>query len=167
MTKTNSKKFYTVCGANSDVPFSLDPIFLTLDDAARAVADEVNRRYEAHHMDYRVNASSCRDGFMQLISPNVVWTYKIVAHKRPWCVQYMDCDSEEQKLYIYPDKASAEAAVANKAKRVLNNLDYAEHIYADHNGDCEIECRQIKKSEPYITVDTTGGNHITWEARQL
>lgn len=48
-----------------------------------------------------------------------------------------------------------------------NNNDTPENIYADREGDCEIEKEDIKSEEPYITIDTIGGNHITWEAKQI
>lgn len=80
---TNAKTLYSVCGCNGDIPFSFEQLFPTPDDAAKVVADEVNKRFKAHRMNCRVSVESCRDGFMQLISPNIVWTYKIIAHKCP------------------------------------------------------------------------------------
>ena len=76
-------KCFTVCGCNGDIPFSLKPIFSTSADAAKAIAREVNARFKAHGMTQRVTAKSCSDGFMQMISPNIIWTYKIIAHEMP------------------------------------------------------------------------------------
>ena len=83
MSNGSIKKVYTVCGSNADIPFSMKPVFLTADDAAKAIAKEVNARFKKHKMKQRVNIKSCYGGFMQLLPANIVWTYKVVEHDFP------------------------------------------------------------------------------------
>lgn len=174
---TDPTKFYTVSGlsrwGNSSDGDQIDlidipGIHFTIDEAAKAVATVVNEILTNNGSKRRVNVKNCYDGYTLDIDAGH-WEYSIVAHDRPWCVQYMDCDNIQQKLDLYHDQASAEAAVSKAAKAGIKDLGYdrPEYIYADRNGDCEIEKTQIKKAEPYITIDTTGGNHITWESKQL
>lgn len=173
MIKTEPTKFYTVSVTryidDEDTEFeTLSGIHLTIDSAANKVAGIVNDTLALEGKKRRVNIKSCYDGYVLLTGDGKL-VVSIVAHDRPWCVQYMDCDNIQQKLDLYPDQASAEAAVSKAAKAGIKDLGYdrPEYIYADRNGDCEIEKTQIKKAEPYITVDTTGGNHITWVSKQL
>ena len=118
MIKTDKTKFYTVCGSNGDVPFSLEPIFLTIDDAAKAVADEVTKRLKARGLKQRVNVKLCYEGYDLFIDPNVVWHYKIVAHDRPWCVQYMDCDNIQQTGGSPPGLLRSFIFILHKPRRI-------------------------------------------------
>ena len=177
MIKTDPTKFYTVSGLSrwgnsSDGDqidlISLPGLHITIDDAAKAVASAVNDVLIANGIKRRVNVKTCYDGYTLDIDAGH-WEFAITAHERPYVVRYMDCDNMQQKLTLYPDKPSAEKAVAKDAKAGIKNLGYdtPEHIYANRQGDCEIDKAEIKTSEPYITVDTIDGNHIDWEARQL
>lgn len=168
MIESDKTKFYTVCGTNGDVPFSLEPIFLTIDAAAQAVADEVNKRLKARGLKQRVNVKLCYEGYDLFLDPNVVWHYKVVAHERPYVVRYLDCDEVADSVTVYPTKDEAEAAVAKAAKAAIKALGKdVQYVYADRQGDCEIPKSKVKKSEPYVLVDTYEGNHINWVAQQL
>lgn len=93
----------------------------------------------------------------------------ITACDKPWSVQYMDCDNMEHTVELFPDQESATIAVATEAKAYINAMRYdkPDHIYAYRGGECEIEAKGIKKSEAYIMVETIGGNHIEWRAKQI
>lgn len=171
--KTNKTKFYTVTsvcvvGGSTDVT-TWKPLYLTLDEAAQAVADAVNETLLMENREANVKADDCEKGY-SLVTGGGQLLISIKAHPRPFGLLYMDCDNMEQTLDLFPDKKSAEQAVSERAKQGLKNLGYdtPEHIYARRNGgDCEIENEEIKSEEPYITVDTLDGNHITWDARHI
>lgn len=170
--KTDKTKFYTVTvvsayGRDTDVN-TWKPLYLTLGAAAHAVADAVNETLRMDNREANVKAEACAKGYSLFTGGGQVHLI-ITAHERPFGVLYMDCDNMQQSLDLFADKESAEQAVAKKAKAGIKALGYdkPEYIYADRNGDCEIEAKEIKKSEPYIKVDTNGGNHITWEAKQI
>jgi len=170
--ETDNTKFYTitsVClnGRDSDV-VTWKPLYLTLGEAAQAVADTVNETLLMEHREANVKAEACTKGY-SLFTGGGQLHITITAHERPYGLLYMDCDNIQQSLDLFPDKKSAEQAVTKKAKQGFKNLGYdkPDVIYADRNGECEIEKRDIKEAEPYITIDTIGGNHITWEAKQI
>ena len=171
--KTDKTKFYTVTsvcvsGGSTDV-ITWKPLYLTLDEAAKAVADAVNETLLMENREANVKADKCEKGY-SLVTGGGQLLISIKAHPRPFGLLYMDCDNMEQTLDLFPDKKSAEQAVSERAKQGLKNLGYdtPEHIYARRNGgDCEIENEEIKSEEPYITVDTLDGNHITWDARHI
>lgn len=170
--ETDKTKFYTVTsvcvsGGNNDV-VTWKPLYLTLDAAAKAVADAVNETLMMDNREANVKAEACTKGF-SLFTGGGQLHITINAHDRPYALLYMDCDNIQQSLDLFPDKKSAEQAVTKKAKQGFKDLGYdrPDVIYADRNGECEIEESDIKKEEPYITVDTTGGNHITWQAKQI
>ena len=170
--KTDKTKFYTVTvisayGRETDVN-TWKKLYLTLGDAAKDVADAVNETLMMDNREANVKADACADGY-SLFTGGGQLHLIITAHPRPFGLLYMDCDNMEQTLDLFPDKKSAEKAVAERAKQGIKNLgyDYPEHIYANRNGDCEIEKSDVKAEEPYITIDTLDGNHITWEAKQI
>lgn len=148
-------------------PTIVPKLYVSLASAMEEVAGIVNDEKKK-----RVQPMDCTDALLGgyvLPTGDGRIVISITAFERPWSVQYMDCDNMEHNVELFPDKESAEQAVAKKAKAGIKALGYdkPEYIYADHNGDCEIETKSIKKSEPYIKVDTIGGNHITWEAKQI
>ena len=170
--ETDKTKFYTVTsvcvsGGNSDV-VTWKPLYLTLDAAAKAVADAVNETLLMDNREANVKAEACTKGY-SLFTGGGQLHITINAHERPYGLLYMDCDNIQQSLDLFPDKKSAEQAVSKKAKQGFKDLGYdkPDTIYADRNGECEIEESDVKKEESYITVDTTGGNHITWQAKQI
>ena len=170
--ETDKTKFYTVTSVcvsagNTDV-VTWKPLYLTLDAAAQAVADTVNETLMMDNREANVKAEACTKGY-SLFTGGGQLHITINAHERPYGLLYMDCDNIQQSLDLFPDKKSAEQAVSEKAKQGFKDLGYdrPDVIYADRNGECEIEESDIKKEEPYITVDTTGGNHITWQAKQI
>ena len=170
--KTDKTKFYTVtsiCVAGRDTEVDTwKPLYLTLGEAAQAVANTVNETLLMENREATVKAEACAKGY-SLFTGGGQLHITITAHERPFGLLYMDCDNMQQSLDLFPDKKSAEQAVAKKAKQGFKDLGYdtPEHIYADRNGDCEIEESDVKDEEPYITVDTLDGNHITWDARQI
>lgn len=167
MIKTDPTKFYTVYGVNGDVAFSAEKLFLTIDDAAKFIANEVNARLKKYGKTRRVNIKNCYDGYL-LMFEDVMIDYKIAALDRPYVVRFMDCDDMTDKLTVYQTKAEAEAAVAKDAKAGIKALGQdVQYVYADRQGDCEIPKSTVKKSEPYVMVDTYGGNHINWVSQQL
>lgn len=167
MIKTDPTKFYTVYGVNGDVAFTAEQLFLTIDAAAKFIVNEVNAKLKKYGKTRRVNIKNCYDGYL-LMFDDVMIDYKIAAHDRPYVVRFMDCDDMTDKLTVYQTKAEAEAAVAKDAKAGIKALgEDVEYVYADRQGDCEIDKNTVKKSEPYVMVDTYGGNHINWVSQQL
>lgn len=170
--KTDKTKFYTVTvvsayGRETDVN-TWKKLYLTLDEAAKDVADAVNDTLLMESREANVKAEDCAKGY-SLFTGGGQLHLIITAHDRPFGLLYMDCDNMQQSLDLFPNKKSAEKAVSEKAKQGMKDLGYdtPEHIYANRNGDCEIEESDVKDEEPYITLDTLDGNHITWEARQI
>lgn len=170
--KTDKTKFYTVTsvcvsGRETDVD-TWKPLYLTLGAAAQAVADTVNETLLMENREANVKAEACAKGY-SLFTGGGQLHLTITAHDRPFGLLYMDCDNMQQSLDLFPDKKSAEQAVAKRAKKGFKDLGYdkPDNIYADRNGECEIDENDIKDEEPYISVDTIGGNHITWDARQI
>ena len=170
--KTDKTKFYTVTvvsayGRETDVN-TWKKLYLTLDAAAKDVADAVNETLMMDNREANVKADACAKGYTLFTGGGQLHLI-ITAHPRPFGLLYMDCDNIQQSLDLFPDKKSAEQAVSKKAKQGFKDLGYdrPDVIYADRNGECEIEESDIKKEESYITVDTTGGNHITWQAKQI
>ena len=159
---------------SGDPTFTVLPkLYVSLASAMEEVAGIVNETlaYEKKKKK-RVKPMDCTDALLGgyvLPTGDGRIVISITAFERPWSVQYMDCDNMEHNVELFPDKESAEQAVAKKAKAGIKALGYdkPEYIYADHNGDCEIETKSIKKSEPYIKVDTIGGNRIDWVAKQI
>ena len=170
--KTDKTKFYTVtsvCVTGRDTEVDTwKPLYLTLGAAAQAVADAVNETLLMDKREADVKAEACAKGYT-LCTGGGMLHITITAHDRPFGLLYMDCDNMQQSLDLFPDKKSAEQAVSKRAKKGFKNLGYdkPDNIYADRNGDCEIEEKDIKAEEPYITIDTLDGNHITWDARQI
>ena len=157
-----------------DPAFSVgSKLYVSLASAMEEVAGIVNETlaYEKKKKK-RVKPMDCTDALLGgyvLPTGDGRIVISIAAFERPWSVQYMDCDNMEHNVELFTDKESAEQAVAKKAKEGIKALGYdkPEYIYADRNGDCEIEAKSIKKSEPYIKVDTIGGNRIDWVAKQI
>lgn len=176
MIKTDPTKFYTVSGisrwGNSSDGDQLDLIslpglYITLDEAAKAIANAVNEVLKSNGMKRLVNVKNCYDGYTLDLDAGH-WEFAITAHDRPYVVRFMDCDDMTDKLTVYQTKAEAEAAVAKDAKAGIKALGQdVQYVYADRQGDCEIPKSTVKKSEPYVMVDTYGGNHINWVSQQL
>lgn len=156
-----------------DPAFSVgSKLYVSLASAMEDVAGIVNDTLAFEQKTRRVKPMDCTAALLggyRMATGDGSLVVNITAFERPWSVQYMDCDNLQHTVELFPDKESAEAAVAKMAKAGIKNLGYdtPENIYADREGDCEIEAKRIKKSEPYITIDTIGGNHITWEAKQI
>ena len=170
--KTDKTKFYTVTsvcvsGRETDVD-TWKPLYLTLGAAAQAIADAVNETLLMENREANVKAEACAKGY-SLFTGGGQLHLTITAHERPFGLLYMDCDNMQQSLDLFPNKKSAEQAVSKRAKKGFKDLGYdkPDNIYADRNGECEIEESEIKDEEPYITIDTLDGNHITWDARQI
>ena len=170
--KTDKTMFYTVTvitayGSDTDVN-TWKKLYLTLGDAAKDVANAVNETLLMENREANVKADACAKGYSLLTGGGQLHLI-ITAHPRPFGLLYMDCDNMQQSLDLFPDKKSAEEAVSKKAKQGIKDLgyDYPDNIYADREGDCEIDKSDIKKAEPYISIDTIGGNHITWHAKQI
>lgn len=170
--KTDKTKFYTVtsvCVTDRDTEVDTwKPLYLTLGEAAQAVADTVNETLMMDNREANVKAEACAKGYT-LCTGGGMLNLTITAHDRPYGLLYMDCDNIQQSLDLFPDKKTAEQAVAKKVKQGFKDLghDKPDVIYADRNGECEIEESDVKKEESYITIDTIGGNHITWQAKQI
>lgn len=91
MVKTDPAKIYTVTGVSvfgndSNGPQAeliiFEPLYDTIDDAARAVADSVNEVLAEEGERNRVNVKSCYEGYTLELDAGR-WVYKIVAHDRP------------------------------------------------------------------------------------
>ena len=155
-----------------DPTFTVFPkLYVSLSSAMEQVADIVNGTL-AFEKKKRVKPMNCTDALLggySLPTGDGSLVINITACDIPWSVQYMDCDNREHAVELFPDKESAEIAVATKAKAYLKTMRYdkPEYIYAYRGGECEIEAKDIKKSEAYIMVETIGGNHIEWTAKQI
>lgn len=156
-----------------DPAFSVgSKLYVSLASAMEEVAGIVNETLAYEKKKKRVKPMDCSTALLggySVPTGDGSLVVRITAFERPWSVQYMDCDNMEHNVELFTDKESAEQAVAKKAKAGIKALGYdkPEYIYADRNGDCEIEAKRIKKSEPYIKVDTIGGNRIDWVAKQI
>ena len=156
-----------------DPAFSVgSKLYVSLASAMEEVAGIVNETLAYEKKKKRVKPMDCTDALLGgyvLPTGDGRIVISITAFERPWSVQYMDCDNMEHNVELFPDKESAEQAVAKKAKAGIKALGYdkPEYIYADRNGDCEIEAKSIKKSEPYIKVYTIGVNRIDWVTKQI
>ena len=176
MVKTDKSKLYTVTGVSvfgngSDGPqaelIEFDQLYNTIDDAARAVADAVNEVLAEEGKPNRINVKSCYEGYTLELDAGR-WVYKIVAHDRPYIVAHMNCDERTVELSTHFTLDDATQAVAKAAKQTLKEIDYAEHIYASRReGYIEISQRAIKKSEPYINIETSDGNYISINKHQI
>lgn len=150
----------------------LPKIYLNLSSAMEQVADIVNGTLAFEKKKKRVKPMNCTDALLggySLPTGDGSLVINITAFDRPWSVQYMDCDNREHTVELFPDKESAEIAVATKAKACIKAMRYdmPDYIYADRGRECAIEAKDIKKSEAYIKDETIGGNHIEWKAKQL
>lgn len=165
---TDPSKFYTVYGVNGDVAFSAEQLFFTIDEAAKFIVGEVNARLKKYGKTRRVNIKNCYDGYL-LMFEDVMIDYKIVAHDRPWIVTHMNCDDRTVDYTLHHTQAEAEREVTVEAKQDIAEVGNGgiEYVYADRDGDCEIELDSIKKSERYLLIDTLGGNRIDITAQQL
>ena len=156
-----------------DSSFTIFPtLYMSLSAAMEKVASIVNESL-AFEKKKRVKPMNCtnalHDGYAMPTDYGSIVVH-ITAFDRPWSVQYMDCDNKQQSVELFPDKESAEIAVAKKAKECIKAMRYdkPEYIYAERDGKREIdEAKNIKKSEAYITVCTIGGNYIDWTAKQI
>ena len=173
MIKTDPTKFYTVSVTRyidgDDPEFeTLSGIHLTIDSAANKVAGIVNDTLALEGKKRRVNIKSCYDGYV-LVTGDGKLVVSITAHDRPWIVTHMNCDDRTVDYTLHHTQADAEREVTVKAKQDIAGLGKGEieYVYADRDGDCEIEVSSIKKSEPYLLIDTLGGNRIDITAQHL
>lgn len=174
---TDPTKFYTInClsrwGNSSDGDqiglVDIPGIHFKIDEAAQAIADDVNKHIKATGRKRLVNVKNCYDGYT-LELDDQIWEYSIVAHDRPWIVTHMNCDDRTVDYTLHHTQAAAEREVTVEAKQVIaeEGKGSIEYVYADRDGDCEIELSRIKKSERYLLIDTLGGNRIDITAQQL
>lgn len=174
---TDPTKFYTVSGlsrwGNSSDGDQIDlvdipGIHFTIDEAAQAVATVVNEILMNNGSKRRVNVKNCYDGYTLDIDAGH-WEYSIVAHDRPWIVTHMNCDDRTVDYTLHHTQADAKREVTVEAKQVIaeEGKGEIEYVYADRNGECEIELSGIKKAERYLLIDTLGGNRIDITAQQL
>lgn len=182
-TKKNLKKYarklfcvsttrYIKDGVGNTTFTVLPKLFVSLDSALEKVAGIVNERLAIEKKKKRIKPMDCTGalhGGVGIHTDEGSIVIKVTAFDRPWSVQYMNCDKLQASVELYPDKESAEQAVSKKAKAGIKALgnDKPDYIYAYRDGDEEIEAKDIKKSEPYIQMDTIDGNHIDWTAKQL
>lgn len=173
MIKTDPTKFYTVSVTryidDEDPEFeTLSGIHLTIDSAAKKVAGIVNDTLAFEGKKRRVNIKSCYDGYV-LSTGDGKLVVSITAHDRPWIVTHMNCDDRTVDYTLHHTQAEAEREVTVEAKQDIAEVGKGsiEYVYADRDGDCEIELDSIKKSERYLLIDTLGGNRIDITSQQL
>lgn len=156
-----------------DPTFTVFPkLYVSLSSVMEQVADIVNGTLAFEKKKKRVKPMNCTDALLSgysLPTGDGHLVINVTAFDRPWYVQYMDCDIREHTVELFPDKESAEIAVATTAKAYINEMrfDKPDNIYAYRGRECAIEAKDIQNSEAYIMVTTIGGNFIDWTAKQL
>lgn len=173
--KSKATKFYTVSGCIRDrgcmSPITCPDIFPNRTKAAKYIADEINKVIEeenAQNPDDQMELITpewCRDGYcLSEIRDLELW-YTVTLHKMEPVTAVVQFDQDERSATIttVPNKDSAHKLVAKRAKEFVKS-NYPEHIYSDR---CEISSYEIKKQEPYLEVETTGGNFVSWTTVQL
>lgn len=181
MAKKNTTTFYTVSGY-CRIKGCLDSItckeiFPTRAKAAQHVADEINYTIEeenAQNPDDQmelVKAKDCTNGY-ELSAYNDaddVVAFQIVEHKMEPIHAMVTFDQDERTLNIttFKSKKDAEQRVATCAKSILRPAEAVEYIYADRNGQSEIEVNDIQDREDYIHAETTNGNFLAWTAVEI
>jgi hypothetical protein len=79
-----------------------------------------------------------------------------------------DQDDRTLNITTFKDKEAAQKRVAFCAKQTVNlDPDDIEYVSVDRKGNCDIEPDELKDSEPYVQLETTGGNFIAWTAVEI
>lgn len=181
MAKKNSTTFYTVSGY-CRIGGCLDTItrkeiFPTRAEAAKYVADEINSTIEdenAQNPDAQmelVKAKDCTHGYC-LSAYNDAddrIEYSIVEHKMEpiHAMVTFDQDAREVNITTFKSKVEAEQRVATCAKSILHPANQVDYLYADRNGQSEIEVKDIQDREDYIHAETTNGNFLAWTSVEI
>jgi len=182
MAKTKTTKFYTVAGfsriGGCIVPSNYAEVFTSRSDAAKFVAKEINDVIDDENSQNPddqidpVTAKDCKDGY-RLCAYNDrddIVCLVIVEHVAQPIHAVVTFDQDDRTLNIttVKDRKEAQARVAECAKAYLEDRsNYPEYVNVDRHGNCDIEADELTDSEPYVQVQTTGGNFTAWTAIEI
>lgn len=176
MAKSKSTKFYTVAGfsrAGAIIDtLTYTDIFQTRNEAAKFVAKEINRVYSDEGFDCSVTAKECTKGYglSGFDDADGLFVLSIVEHSIGPVHAVVTFDQDDRTLNIttVKDRKEAQARVAECAKAFLeDSYNCPEYVNVDRDGNCDIEADELTDSEPYVQVQTTGGNFTAWTAVEI
>lgn len=175
MAKTS--KFYTVsgfCRINGCIDaITYGEIFTTQEKAAKFAADEINQVISDEEIElepvkpsanvnrYRISAYNDRDDIMEL---------NVVEHSIEPIHAVVTFDQDDRTLNITKvnDLGEAQERVAKCAKAFLaDSYNNPEYVNVNRDGNCDIEPSELRDYEPYVQIETTGGNFTAWTAVEI
>ncbi len=177
MAKSKTTKFYTVSGftriGGCIEPCAYTELFPTQNEAAKLVASEINQYIvqEGIHKAH-VSTENCRNGY-RIYARNDdddMLDLSIVEHRIGPVHAVVTFNQDDRTLNIttVKDRKEARARVAKCAKEFLkDSYNYPEYVNADRDGNCDIEPDELRDHEPYVQVQTTGGNFTAWTAVEI
>ena len=175
MAKTS--KFYTVSGfariGGCVEPCTYTEIFQTRKEAAKFVADEINQTIEDEEANVDpVKAKDCTEGYRLdcYNDDDDIVDLVVVEHRIEPIHAVVTFDQDDRTLNITKVKALGEAQerVAKCAKAFLEySYNCPEYVNVDRNGNCDIEPSELRDHEPYVHIETTGGNFTAWTAVEI
>lgn len=177
MAKTGTNKVYTVTGfarIGGCIETSVyTELFTTRDEAADFVASEINQYIVQEGIQKEhVSAEDCRNGYRIYAGNDAddMLDLSIVEHRIGPVHAVVTFDQNDRTLNIttVKDRDAAYARVAKCAKDYLAySGNYPEYVNVDRDGNCDIEADELTDSEPYVQVETTGGNFTAWTAVEI
>lgn len=177
MAKSKTTKFYTISGfsriGGCVEPCTYTEIFQTREEAAKFVADEINQVITDEEADVDpVKAKDCTEGYRLdcYNDADDIVDLSVVEHRigPVHAVVTFDQDDRTVNITTVKDRKEAHARVAKCAKAYLaDSYNYPEYVNVDREGNCDIEADELTDSEPYVQVETTGGNFTAWTAVEI
>ena len=177
--KTKTTKFYTVAGYIRDrgciSTITCNEIFRSRTKVAKYIAGEINSFIEeenAQNPDDQMELITpewCRDGYCLTEIPDLEVCFSVTLHKMEpiHAMVTFDQDAREVNITTFKSKKDAEQRVATCAKSILRPANEVEYIYANRNGQSEIEVKDIEDREDYIHAETTNGNFLAWTTVEI
>lgn len=175
MAKTS--KFYTVSGfyrINGCIDaITYGEIFTTQAKAAKFAADKINQVISDEEIDlepvkpsanvnkYRISSYNDSDDIMEL---------NVVEHRIGPVHAVVTFSQDDRTLNIttVKDRNAAHARVAKCAKAFLKySYQSPEYVNVDREGNCDIDPSELREYEPYVQIETTGGNFTAWTAVEI
>lgn len=178
---TKTTKFYTVAGFTRIngccSPVTYKETFATRAKAAKFIADEMNQVIEEENdqnPDTQIDLVTAKDctqgyGLSAFNDHDDIFELNIVEHEvEPLhAVLTFDADERTLNLTTFKTKADAEKRVAENAKSIVKLEGSNNGLFADRDGYTEIDDDEIKDSEPFIHLETNGGDFIAWSAVEI
>lgn len=179
---TKTTKFYTVAGFTRIngccSPVTYKETFATRAKAAKFIADEVNQVIEEENdqnPDTQIDLVTAKDcaqgyGLSAFNDHDDIFELNIVEHEvEPLhAVLTFDADERTLNLTTFKTKADAEKRVAENAKSILElERGDCNSLVADREGAEEINNDEIRDAEPFIQMETIGGDFIAWTAVEI